>query len=209
MTEIQEIQKRNRDVALNKIITAGKSITPKFVLNEEQEEYYLDLMAYFMSKPRNFDLNKGLLILGTVGTGKTLSFEVMRKLFGGFQIVNTRYVVRDYVTTNPSASVIDKYGRNSFGTTPAGVIDYKKPKIFCFDDFGLESIDTRSFGNAVNVMEEIMGDRYDYFLKHRLLTFATSNLQVEQIEECYGERLRDRLRQMMNVRTLVGDSLRK
>lgn len=206
---IEETKEHNRKVAIKKILEAGRSITPNFTLNEEQEEYYLDLMAYFLGKPRRFDLNKGLLILGTIGTGKTMSFEVMRKLYGGFQIVNTRYVVRDYITTNPSALVIDKYGRNSFGTTPAGVIDYKKPKIFCFDDFGLESIDTRSFGNAVNVMEEIMGDRYDYFLKHGLLTFATSNLKVEQIEECYGPRVRDRIRQIMNVHVLVGDSLRK
>jgi len=202
-----EEKKQNRINALAAIREAGSSIEPYFTLNEDQEEYYLNLMAYFMDKPRNLDRLKGLLILGTVGTGKTMSMEVMRKMFGGFQMANTRHIARDYAIDG--LKTIDKYGRESFGRTPAGVIDYKKPMKYCFDDFGLESTNVKVYGNVANIMEEIIHDRYEQFLKHGMMTYATSNLDAEQIKKYYGERTTDRLRQMMNVISLTGKSMRQ
>jgi len=206
---IESDKQKNKRVALAKIIEAGLQIEPKFNLSTEQEEYYLDLFAYFMGAPRRFDVSKGLLILGTVGTGKTLSMQVMRKIFNGFRIAETRYIIRDFFASNPNTVIIDLYGRESFGKTPAGIIDYKKPINYCFDDFGLESVNVKVYGNVANVMEEIIHDRYQNFLKHKMMTHATSNLDIAQLQECYGERTRDRLRQMMNVVTLTGESLRK
>lgn len=207
MTEEQK--KQNRQKALAEIIDAGATIETYFILNNSQEEYYLDLYAYFMRKPRRFDVNKGLLILGDIGTGKTLSFQVMRKIFGGFNMINTRYVVRDFFASNPNTLIIDKYGRESFKRINNDAFDYDHPLHWCFDDFGLESVNVKVYGNVANVMEEIIHDRYENFLRHGMLTFATSNLDPKQLEECYGQRTTDRLRQMMNVHVLTGESLRK
>lgn len=207
MTEDQK--KQNRQKALAEIIDAGTTIETYFGLNNTQEEYYLDLYAYFMRKPRRFDVNKGLLILGDIGTGKTLSFHVMRKIFGGFNMINTRYVVRDFFASNPNTLIIDKYGRESFKRINNDAFDYDQPLHWCFDDFGLESVNVKVYGNVANVMEEIIHDRYENFLRHGMLTFATSNLDPKQLEECYGRRTTDRLRQMMNVYVLTGESLRK
>lgn len=207
MTE--EEKKQNRENALSAIRSAGSSIEPYFTLTPAQEEYYLNLYAYFLDKPRGLDRTKGLLILGTVGTGKTLSMQVMRKIFGGFAIAESRYIVRDFFATTPNTLVIDKYGRESFKRTPAGMFDYTKPIDYCFEDFGLESINVKVYGNVANIMEEIIHDRYEMFLKHGMMTYATSNLDTEQIKKYYGERTSDRLRQMMNVIELTGESLRK
>lgn len=202
----EEEKKQNRAKAISAIMQAGSSLETYFKLDKGQEEHYLDLMAYFMDRPRNLDRSKGLLILGSVGTGKTLSMDVMRKMFGGFQMANTRHIARDYAIDG--LKTIDKYGRDSFGKTPAGVIDYKKPLTYCFDDFGLESTNVKVYGNVANIMEEIIHDRYEQFIKHGMMTYATSNLDADQIKQYYGERTTDRLRQMMNVISLTGKSLR-
>lgn len=207
MTE--EEKKQNRDKALSVIIEAGSTFEPYFTLTPDQEEFYLDMYAYFLRKPRRFDVNKGLLLLGNIGTGKTLSFQVMRKIFGGFNMINTRYVVRDFFASNPNTLIIDKYGRESFKRINNDAFDYDKPLHWCFDDFGLESVNVKVYGNVANVMEEIIHDRYENYLKHGMITFATSNLDAGQLEECYGQRTTDRLRQMMNVHVLTGESLRK
>lgn len=199
----------NRSELLNFITENGKKVLPEFEVFPEMEEYYIDLFAYFKGYKRGFDPKKGLLICGNVGTGKTLSMNVMLKIFKNFQIVNTRYIVRDYFATKPPASIIDLYGRDSFYRNPAGVMDRNRPKTICFDDFGLENVNVKNFGNEQNILEEIILDRYDEFRKCGMLTLATTNLSAKMIEETYGGRVRDRLREMMNYVTLTGESKRK
>lgn len=199
----------NRSDLLNFICAEGKKIIPDFDITPDLEEYYINLFAYFKGYERKFNPKKGLLICGDVGTGKTLSMQVMLKIFKNFRMVNTRYIVRDYFATKPPSSIIDLYGRDSFYRNPAGVLDRNRPKTICFDDFGLENVNVKNYGNEQNILEEIILDRYDEFRKCGMLTLATTNLSAEMIEETYGGRVRDRLREMMNYVTLTGESKRK
>ena len=61
------------------------------------------------------------------------------------------------------------------------------------------------YGNKVNVIEEIILDRYDLFRKHHLITHITTNLDVEDIKEKYGERVLSRMYEMFNFIILGGD----
>jgi len=198
-----------RSDLLNFICENGKQVIPNFEITPDIEEYYINLFSYFKGYDREYDPKKGLLICGDVGTGKTLSMQVMLQIFRNFQIVNTRYIVRDYFATKPPAAIIDLYGRDSFLRNPAGVLDRSKPKTMCFDDFGLENVNVKNYGNEQNILEEIILDRYDEFRKCGMLTLATTNLSSKMIEETYGSRVRDRLREMMNYVILTGESKRK
>lgn len=192
------------------IVKVGKTIIPEFVITKDQENYYLNLFAYFTGAiDGDLDRTKGLLISGPVGTGKTISMKVMREMFRNFSYENTRYIVRDYFNEKVPGKVIDKYGRESFLKTTQGHLDKTKPITWYFDDFGLENTRARSYGNEQNVMEDIMLDRYDGFIAHGMKTYATTNLTVEMIEKFYGLRVRDRLRECMNYITLTGESKRK
>ena len=191
------------------ITKKGLEFDSNFILDDENTEYYLDLFAYFKGCNRGFDPKKGLLICGPVGTGKTLSIKVMQGLFKNFAIVDTRYIVRDYFATKPPSLIIDIYGRHSYRKSPAGVIDKSKPVTYCFEDFGLENVNVKNFGNEQNILEEIILDRYDEFLSKGMRTLATTNLTPKMIEDVYGDRVRDRLRQMMNYVALEGKSKRK
>lgn len=168
----------------------------------QMTEIYHILTEYFSKDEafvkRGYDLNKGLLVVGPVGTGKTEAFNVFQEIFRCsnqfFLIVATRHIIRDY--TNDGAKILNKYGKKSFDT-------------IYFDDLGLEEVNTKMFGNNANVMSEILMDRYENFKRKGVLTFASSNLSAKQFEEIYGERMRDRMREMFNIIQVTGKSFRK
>ena len=182
---------------------------PGFVIMSEEKDYYLNLFLYFKKNPLcTWDLKKGLLIAGHVGTGKSFSIKFMQHLFRCFGIVNTRHIIRDYL--QDGMPVLDMYGRKSFKMNgPHGAINYKESITWSFDDFGQENTNTKLWGNQINLIEEIFTDRYEMFEQHGLITHATSNVNPAAIELAYGVRVRDRLRKMMNLITLTGKSKRK
>ena len=48
-------------------------------------------------------------------------------------------------------------------------------------------------------MGEILLSRYDLFLKHKVKTYVTTNLNAQELEERYGNRVRSRMRQLFNL----------
>jgi len=176
----------------------AKVLIPDF----KKTEIYDILAEYFARSDkftaRGYDLNKGLLIVGDVGTGKTAAFEVFRELLRCsdrfFNMVSCRQIIRDYTTEG--AKVLNKYGRDSITTV-------------YFDDLGLEEVNVKMYGNNANVMSEIMLDRYENFKRKGVKTYATSNLGAKEFSEIYGERMRDRMREMFNFIPVKGESFRK
>ena len=65
-------------------------------------------------------------------------------------------------------------------------------------DLGTEN-NLKYFGNECNVMAEILLSRYDIFISKKLLTHITTNLSATEIEQHYGNRVRSRLREMVNL----------
>jgi len=194
---------------LELLTEVGKGLDPNFVIRTEQENYYLSLFDYFRGYSGQLNLDKGLLVCGGIGTGKTFSFRLFQRISRTFGIVTTRHIVRDYFAEKVPSNIIDKYGRNSFEKTTAGQPNPNKPVTWCFDDFGLESVSVKNYGNEQNILEEIMLDRYDLALKCGMKTFITTNLTVEMIEQNYGSRVRDRFRETMNYLTLTGETFRR
>jgi hypothetical protein len=48
-------------------------------------------------------------------------------------------------------------------------------------------------------MAEIMLSRYDIFISKKIQTHITTNLSASEIETAYGNRVRSRLRNMINL----------
>lgn len=76
--------------------------------------------------------------------------------------------------------------------------DYGNEKFFCFDDLGVEP-SGRHYGKDCNVMGEILLSRYDLFLKNKIKTHCTTNLNAQELESRYGNRVRSRMRQLFNL----------
>ena len=176
----------------------AKMLIPNF----EHTVVYDILTEYFAKDDtfteRGYDLNKGLLLVGDVGTGKTEAFNVFREMFRRsdrfFKVVSCRQIIRDYTVNG--ANTLNAYGRDS-------------KKTVYFDDLGLEEVNVKMYGNTANVMSEILLDRYDNFKRYGVQTYATSNLGAKEFGDIYGDRMRDRMREMFNFIEIKGESFRK
>ena len=191
----------------DELIAIGKELTPNFTITEADAPYYDSLVKYFISVQKGY--KKGLYIAGQVGTGKTLSLKVMQKMFGGFTIVSSRHLVREFMKSKTNGmEVLDQYGRDSFVKDANGNRDIKKPIHLCIDDLGLDEVNSKLYGNQVNIFMEILLDRYECWIDYGLRTLITTNASPKIMEESYGTRVRERMREMCEYITITGDSKR-
>lgn len=154
------------------------------------------LIAYFLKdEPTcfqyNINLNKGVLLSGPVGCGKTSLMTLMKFLTP----VEYKFIVKpcrdiSFEFIKDGYEVIHRYSR--------GKLDLLDPKIYCFDDLGLEN-NLKYYGNECNVMAEILLSRYDLYISRKIQTHITSNLSASEIESQYGNRVRSRMREMFNL----------
>lgn len=167
----------------------------KFMLHN-QDAVLQKLVCWFLrdealAKKLKLNLQKGILLTGPVGCGKTTLMSLLRYLLpdANRHIVKTcRNISFEFIAEG--FSVIHKY-------TTGGLYQYH-PRIFCFDDLGTES-SLKYYGNQCNVMAEILLTRYDLFINHQLITHLTTNLSATEIENTYGNRVRSRMRDMFNL----------
>lgn len=172
---------------------------PNFIIDEYNEEQIKQLCFYFANDERcEFDLNKGLIMHGPIGCGKSTlmrffrnnskkSFAVIsaRTLASIFQNEGEKGIARFSNLIKSS----DKY--QTFGQDYIGM---------CIDDMGTEDTEKKNFGNRLNVVTEILLNRYDRNHDEEMWAslHITTNLDVDQITEFYGERFTSRLREMCN-----------
>ena len=160
-----------------------------FKIYEEDEVVLYKLCIYFMRdfeacEKLNIDPNKGILLSGPVGCGKTSLMKLLRHIVPHhkpYEVIPARNIT--FAFNNIGYKTIQEYGNSSF---------------YCFDDLGVETTG-RHFGKDCNVMGEILLSRYDLFLQRKIRTHATTNLNAQELEERYGNRVRSRMRQLFNL----------
>lgn len=160
-----------------------------FRIYEEDREILLKLSNYVIRDQENckkfgLDLQKGILLTGPVGCGKTSLMRLIKFIVPSqrpYEVVSTRNIV---------------FGFNHIGFKT--VEDYGNSGYHCFDDLGVEPRG-RYFGKDCEVMGEILLSRHDLFLKHKVKTHVTTNLGATELEERYGQRVRSRMRELFNL----------
>lgn len=168
----------------------GKLLFGKtFKLYDDDRLILFKLCNYFIKDEANcktlgMDINKGILLSGPVGCGKTSLMKLLRCVVPHqkpYKIIPSRNIV---------------FGFNHVGYKT--IEDYGSTNYFCFDDLGVEPVG-RHYGKDCNVLGEILLSRYDLFLESHIKTHATTNLNAQELEERYGNRVRSRMRQLFNL----------
>lgn len=154
------------------------------------------LIAYFLKDEATcfqyeINLNKGILLSGPIGCGKTSLINLMKYLTPTehkFFVKPCRDISFEFI--QDGYQIIHKYSK--------GKLYEFEPKTICFDDLGTEN-NLKYYGNECNVMAEIILSRYDIFIAKRIQTHITTNLSASEIETYYGNRVRSRLRELCNL----------
>ena len=154
------------------------------------------LICYFlkdevMATHFNLDLSEGILLSGPVGCGKTTLMTLMRHVAQP----NYKFIMK---TCRDISFEFIKDGYQTIHKYSNGNNSYSEYRNYCFDDLGVET-NLKYYGNECNVMAEIILSRYDIFISKQVITHITSNLSASEIETTYGNRVRSRLRNMLNL----------
>lgn len=168
----------------------------RFRIYKEDRGILLKLCNYIIKdydscKKDGIDPNKGLLLSGPVGCGKTSLMRLLKFLVP----------YQKPYSVIPSRNIV--FGFNHIGFKV--IEDYGNGQYFCFDDLGVEPTG-RHYGKDCNVMGEILLSRYELFVNHNIRTHCTTNLNAKELEERYGKRVRSRMRQMFNLVAFEKDS---
>lgn len=160
-----------------------------FRIYPEDHEILSKLIHYMIKdlencQKHNIDIDKGLLLTGPIGCGKTSLMKLLKFIVPHF---------RPY-SVIPCRNIVFAFNHLGFRT----IQDYGDNNYFCFDDLGVERLG-KHFGQDCNVMGEILLSRYELMIKHKMRTHATTNLNAQELEERYGNRVRSRMRRLFNL----------
>lgn len=199
------------------IFRAANLFEGEFKLDENNTEIFKLLCLYF-SHDTNFvpaatamgvkaaSLEKGILIAGNFGVGKTWLMQLFsRNQLQVFAVHNAKAI----------ADLFEKDGQESqtqFIEPPR--LPYNDGQNFyhavcglCIDDMGTER-EKNHYGNKKSVIGDLIELRYAKKATGPLL-HITTNLNAKEVLEAYGGRVGSRLREIMNIIELTGKDRRK
>lgn len=188
-----------------------------FVFDEDNRILIQKLSEYFTGSTDfnigGYSLNKGIMIMGNVGRGKTYLMKFFQKNKKRCYVIKPcRDIADDYLVYKEE--VVNVYSAPIEKPLHDPSVFFQNHIGWCFDDFGTEEI-KNAYGNKKNVMADLIMtiyDKPDYaengdkdFSKFHLTTNLESGKEIEKV---YGTRVNSRLREMFNVFVLDGKDRR-
>ena len=142
-------------------------------------------MAHWLTSPSS---HFGMMLCGGCGNGKSTVLRAFQQLLNslhipkpdndgtcGIQIVDAKYIAHLCKNNHEAYRKlisVDMLGIDDLGTEPSEVMDY---------------------GNVYTPVIDLLTKRYE----EQLFTIITTNLTPQQIREHYGDRIADRLNEMV------------
>lgn len=187
----------------------------EFIVDDDNRSVIRFLLLYFNNCPlaeevfpdRKYKLHKHIMLMGEVGTGKTLLMQIFSEYlrYTGnprfFYNLSVTQMVNYYTLHNN----LDRYTFNEeenkgFKSTPVNV---------CLNDIGVQT--TTFFGmDTTRLTDEFLHARNDIWMQQHKFAHITTNLTVEQLKQTYQDsfgRLIDRFK-TYNIIPLTGKSRR-
>ena len=143
--------------------------------------------------------DRGLLLKGDPGIGKSMGLGILAKQFGWVHVEALE--VEGFFAKQPNYEAWEEFCR--------GCDFFGNPRTMVIDDLGTEKFPFMLYGTPANPLQELLEIRYRLsFRRDRVRTVVTTNLSDEEFLNRYGYRIRDRVDEMFSVVTVHGESLR-
>ena len=141
---------------------------------------------------------RGLCLAGQCGLGKTkfLSEYIDCRMLTSGEIVK-RYMADGYT---------EGFGEWVHGTYHSGLCHVQAQDV-SIDELGWEKTAKR-YGETLDVLADIIGERYNHWRNHGAKTHLTTNLTAKELDQRYGRRITDRIREMCFIVKFDGKSAR-
>ena len=159
----------------------------EFVLTKELYDLAQNLSRWLTDESHYF----GFMMCGLCGNGKTTIVKALSRLLAYWNF-------RDDYGNAWELRIID-----AKTICHKAISDYEwfhnlcYSKMVAIDDLGCEPLEIQSYGNIYTPIIDLLTRRYD----RQLFTMITSNLTPKEIRPRYGDRIADRLNEM--VRNIV------
>lgn len=146
--------------------------------------------------------NKGLMLSGPKGIGKTMEFEILNKVLQ-FDPNSHRHIRIMSVL-----EIEEQYKKACENKRGASFIsELVNEKELMIDDLGSEHVDYNDFGTIRNLIADILMLRYPLFVRGEVITHATTNLTHEYFPQIYDSRTVDRFKEMF-VLSIMPDKMK-
>jgi len=193
------------EILKNIYLIQAVRIEKNFVEDEFVKPVIDTLMHYLRNDEQNETRpEKGIMLRGPVGTGKTLLLTAYCNVFN----VISRIIENDQeFKMVPSYMVIDDFFKKGYEIFDNGIYgdnSWRKNPLLIIDDLGSEA-DISHFGNVADPIGQLILRKYDAKLK----IHCSTNLGSQSLKNKYGERIFSRMKEMFNVITLKGEDRRK
>jgi hypothetical protein len=190
-----EMQKRcNARYFFNLMAWTSENTYGKKLIQHEDNAHLIRTICFFFSRDERFetelkyDLNKGLLIRGVAGLGKTYLFKcIQQNELSKIDIVSMIDVCE---SVKEDGNYILKYESTLY-----------------LDDIGTEEAVINHYGTKINWFKNFIEG---YYLKNKpfnKLIISTNN-NFDEIESKYGFRVRSRIKDMFNIIDVKGKDMR-
>lgn len=215
-SKIQKVE-INWDIHAKTIGDIAKHLEPNFKFTKENKPVFKLLLQYFtgneafinnLEKTRGMpgSFNKGIMLVGDVGNGKSLIFKIFRLYTRDIIQANSfqdRTAIDIIDSVNISGvKVLEEFNHN--------MVDKIARPIRCYiDDIASKNEKVNNYGTAINVIEQLLSIRYNIFSRYGTLTHVSTNKFPSEMKELYDKRVIDRMKEMFNIIELNGKSFRK
>jgi DNA replication protein DnaC len=144
----------------------------------------------------DISLNKGLILRGDVGTGKSSILKAIKMLCQVLYNNEKGNLYPKYITADSIARLYN----NDFEESEIKLNQLFTTRLLFIDDIGYEAIKVYDH----HPIPEIIRDRYD----KKRITCITTNLTMSELAERYGKSFEDKLNEMCFIIKFDGDSKR-
>lgn len=188
------------------------SVSPDFIIDDRNRKTLDALYRWVWERAGrmmkgSLDPNKGILLCGPIGTGKSTLMKGLQK----YESLVNRYAFafgrKDLGFAFVSAAEISlRYAEQGID----GIIRYTQRECatgLCIDELGREPSDAKHFGTGLNVIQTVLQLRYEF--RHEYCTYATTNLELDDIPSRYGIYIADRCKEMFNIVHVGGETRRQ